>query len=346
MKHRHAHVNEDQQLWKEIQEKVKQELGECFHVPATLIWVKFIFYFLLVVTGYGLLFVLTNPWLFVFNYVVFGWMSILFAFNFAHDLSHDAIFQQHRWNNLGFIAIYSLVGAHAEAWRERHIHSHHFAPNVEHYDTDLELSNIIRVLPNSPHKWYHRFQHVYASFAYTTYSLFWIFVKDFVVLFSSRNSFIYQLSFWSQKIFYLSYILLLPILFSAHSWPIVLIAFLLMHFIQSLFLLFTFFITHHVESTAYPAFDSEGRISTSWFKNQLVSSNDFYPFSRLANFIFGGFNNHVAHHLFPSVHHIHYPKLSRLLYQTLQSHGLEPNQTTYLGGVISHLQLLKTMSKL
>src|SRR5690606_11494255 len=175
---------------------------------------------------------------------------------------------------------------------------------VEDYDSDLNITKLIRVIPNSQYIWYHKYQHIYAPFAYTTYSLFWVFIKDFVILFSKdeytkKKNFKYHLSFWTQKIIYVTFILELPILFSGQVWHIVLIGFLLMHITQSLFLLFTFFMTHHVEVTEYPTTDENGYINTSWFMNQIKSSNDMHPFSETANFILGGFNNHIAHHLFP-----------------------------------------------
>jgi linoleoyl-CoA desaturase len=241
------------------------------------------------------------------------------------------------------------VGAHAEAWKQRHINSHHYAPNVENYDSDLNITKLIRVIPDSQHFWYHKYQHIYAPFAYTTYSLFWVFIKDFVILFSKEvytenKNLKYHLSFWAQKIFYISFILVLPLLFSGQAWYIVLLGFLLMHLTQSLFLLLTFFMTHHVEETEYPTTDAQGYINTSWLMNQVKSSNDMHPFSETANFILGGFNNHIAHHLFPHFHHIHYPKLNRILYGFLIKNGITPNQTTYWGGIVSHFKLLKRMS--
>ena len=215
--------------------------------------------------------------------------------------------------------------------------------------SDLKISKLIRVIPNSEYFWYHRYQHFYAPFAYTTYSLFWVFIKDFVILFSKdeytdKKDFKYHLSFWTQKVFYLTFILVLPLLFSNQIWYTVLAGFLLMHLSQSLFLLFTFFMTHHVEQTEYPTTDNNGFIKTSWFMNQIKSSNDMHPFSETANFILGGFNNHIAHHLFPHYHHIHYPKLNRILYDILLENDIKPNRTTYRGGIVSHLRLLKRMS--
>ena len=127
----------------------------------------------------------------------------------------------------------------------------------------------------------------------------------------------------------------LPLLYSQQAWAIVLLGFLAMHLAQSLFLLLTFFMTHHVEGTLYPDTTEDGTIETSWVMNQIKSSNDMHPFSKTANFILGGFNNH----------HTYYPQLSQILYAVLADHNIQPNQTSYVGGILSHFKLLKRMSR-
>jgi linoleoyl-CoA desaturase len=161
--------------------------------------------------------------------------------------------------------------------------------------------------------------------------------------YTQNKNFRYHFSFWTQKLFYLTFILAVPILFSRQKWYIVLIGFVLMHLTLSFFMLFTFFMTHHVETTAYPTTDENGNINTSWVMNQIKSSNDMHPFSETANFILGGFNNHIAHHLFPHIHHVHYPKINKVLYSILINNNIKPNHTTYWGGIISHLKLLKRL---
>ena len=350
MKDKHLKIKEDQDLLKTIQQTIAKEFNaDTKGIRSYIIW-KFVFYFLLTALLYFSLFQIENTFLFTLAFVGYGLSALLLAFNFAHDFSHDTVFKEKRWNKLGFIAIFTIVGAHAEAWKERHIHSHHFAPNVKDYDSDLQITGIIRVIPESEHHWYHRFQHLYAPIAYTSYSLFWIFIKDFVIYTTEeglqKKTFSYHLSFWLQKLIYFTYLLVLPLLFAQQAWYIVLFSFFVMHLVQSLFLLFTFFMTHHVESTYYPKTDEEGIIRSSWIMNQIKSSNDMHPFSPLANFILGGFNNHIAHHLFPQIHHIHYPKLNRILYKILKKHGIQPNYTSYWGGIRSHLRLLKQMGRI
>jgi linoleoyl-CoA desaturase len=101
--------------------------------------------------------------------------------------------------------------------------------------------------------------------------------------------------------------------------------------------------THHVEGILYPMVNTDGYVNTSWVVNQVKSSNDFHPFSEFVNYILGGFNNHIAHHLFPHIHHIHYPKINMILYPILIKNGITPNQTSYWGGIRSHLRLLQKM---
>ncbi|MCZ4245483.1 fatty acid desaturase family protein [Pedobacter punctiformis] len=350
MKDKHIHVPADSQLLKEIYRRVAS--GIVIEKPAftRMITLKFVFYFSLSIFAYTGLFQINNPMLFVLCFIAYGLISLLFAFNFSHDFSHNTIFKRKKLNHIAFVIIYTIVGAHAEAWKLRHINSHHYAPNVEDYDSDLKISKLIRVIPDSKCYWFHRYQHFYAPLAYTTYSLFWIFIKDFVILFSKdeyrqKKGFKYHLSFWVQKIAYVSLVVILPLLLAQQTWTIVLTGFLMMHLIQSLFLLFTFFMTHHVEQTEYPKTDNEGYIKTSWLMNQIKSSNDMHPFSKLANFILGGFNNHIAHHLFPHYHHIFYPQISKILYKVLLENNIKPNVTTYFGGVVSHLKLLKKMGE-
>jgi len=350
LRDKHLHIAKDTELLRTIYQQVDKNFVINRTKYRVLIWSKLIFYLSCSSLLYTAIYTLVNPWAFVCAFVAYGFFTLLFAFNFSHDFSHNTVFKNKALNHFCFTVIYTIVGAHADAWKQRHIHSHHFAPNVEDYDSDLKITSLIRVIPDSDFHWYHRFQHFYAPLAYTTYSLFWIFIKDVVILFSpdeygTIKNLKYHFSFWTQKLIYLLLMLGLPFAFSNQSWLIVITAFTLMHLFQSLFLLFTFFMTHHVESTTYPKTDNEGRINTSWVMNQIKSSNDMHPFSETANFILGGFNNHIAHHLFPHMHHIHYPKLNVILYDILRRNHIEPNQTTYIAGLISHLRLLKRMGK-
>jgi linoleoyl-CoA desaturase len=303
---------------------------------------------ILVLSYLALLLTHTTLVLFV-AFILFGLSSVFLAFNFGHDFAHRTVFANRTFNDYGLIGIFTLLGVDGVAWRNRHVSEHHFAPNVPGFDPDLNLSNLIRILPNSPHYWFHRYQHWYAPFAYSIYSLFWIFVKDFRIFYSAENRQArkkgsYRWLFWVQKLFYLTYLLFIPLYFSPLGSTWIVAAFLSMHLVQSLFILCTFLITHHVQGVCYPKVGSDGQIQHSWLMNQIESSNDIHPFSPSVNFLLGGFNNHIAHHLFPQVHHIVYPEINQKIYRILNNRGIYPHYTSYFGGIWAHFKLLRSMS--
>ena len=349
MRANHLEIEKDslllQQLYAEVNEKLEINNTQflfclCF---------KFLFYLLITAGSYYTLFFITDSSIFILTFTLYGFLTLVFAFNFAHDLSHDSIFKSKNLNNFCYTLFYTMVGAHAEAWKVRHVQSHHYCPNVDGQDADMKITKWIRVIPSQKYYWFHKYQHYYASFLYMTYSLFWIVKKDFVNYFwedeyKIQKNIRYHLIFWIQKIIYVILILVIPLIYCKVSWHTIIISFFIMHAVQSIFLLYTFFMTHHVKGSAYPTTNEDGKISTSWVMNQIKSSNDMHPFSKTANFIMGGFNNHVAHHLFPNIHHLHYVSLNKILYPFLLSRGIVPNQTTYWGGIKGHLQLLKQRS--
>lgn len=350
MKDKHISVEADSRIMQQLHHRIREELVINQRGTAVLLSVKAVVYVSLLVLTYSALLMAGNSLVFLAAYIAYGLVVMLLGFNFAHDCSHNTVFRSKRANQLCFTLLYTLAGAHAEAWKHRHVHAHHYAPNVRGHDSDLQITNLIRVEPDAPHLWFHRYQHWYAPLAYTTYSLYWVFIKDFVIYFNperrpDKRSLLYHGSFWLQKAAYFGYLLVLPMAYADQPWLMVLFAFLAMHAVQSLFLLFTFFMTHHTEATQYFKADADGHIQVSWLGNQVRSSNDFYPFSRTANFIFGGFNNHIAHHLFPHIHHAHYPQLNRILYRILGDHGIRPNVTSYFGGVRSHLRHLRAQGR-
>lgn len=352
MRDKHLQIAEDtallQSLCRAVEERLELDAPRVF---AAKLGLKLGLFFALAAGAYALLYRVHDPALFVLCFALYGVCVLLFAFNFAHDCAHHTVFRSPRLNHFCFVATYTLLGGHGASWKQRHIHEHHHAPNVLGQDPDLKVTRLIRLIPGSPHLPIHRYQHLYAPFFYTVYTLMWIFVKDIRFLYAreegatERKGVRYHVVFWAQKAIYLTVLLLLPALFSGQTLPTLLLGFFVMHITQSLLLLFTFLMTHHVEGTAYPHRDDAGQIHTSWLRNQVLSSNDVHPFSAAANFLLGGFNNHVAHHLFPHIHHLYYPRLNRILYGQLAAHGLTPPHTTYWGGVASHMRLLRRMGQ-
>ena len=118
-----------------------------------------------------------------------------------------------------------------------------------------------------------------------------------------------------------------------------------MHMLMSALLLFTFLISHYVENVQFSSVSDEGRVEWSWARHQVNVSVDFHADETWAAWLFGGFNTHVAHHLFPNLSHVHYRHITRLIRSKLKAHGIPYRSVTFIGGVVSHVKLLKQLGR-
>jgi len=318
-----------------------------------LIFKSVVLFLSLVVSYYFLLNTHSIPKLFL-SYTLFGWIFLVIGINLGHDSAHNCVTGNKKIDNFLFQVIFGLNGLSGYLWQIRHNNSHHIFPNVFEYDTDLDFTELILLNPNQEIKWYHKYQYIYAPFVYMTFSISWIFYQDFMLMFRKEQANLKMgkipaieiVKLIGVKIIYICLFLVVPMIYSSISGGWIFLAYILMNCLVSLFLAFTFFISHHVKETEYAeANEKSGMVENSWLCHQIISTIDFNPENKFANFIFGGFNTHTAHHLFPDISHIHYPALTKIIKETLEQHSLNWYQSfTFFEGVTSHLTHLKDIS--
>ncbi|WP_211166264.1 fatty acid desaturase [Mucilaginibacter robiniae] len=93
-------------------------------------------------------------------------------------------------------------------------------------------------------------------------------------------------------------------------WYTVLVAFLTMHVTASAFGVTALLSTHADEYAEFPLPPEDVSVNMTWAMYQISETKDFSPNSKVVNFLFGEFNHHVAHHLFPTVAHTYYPAIT------------------------------------
>jgi linoleoyl-CoA desaturase len=120
-------------------------------------------------------------------------------------------------------------------------------------------------------------------------------------------------------------------------------AWVIMHLVLSLIFVLTLITSHLTLVTDFPLPDANGTLPKPYYWHQLATSADFYPTSRLANFFWGGFNSHAAHHLFPNYPHTLYPRLSVAVQQTARDEGYPYHEMNFFEAIRSHFQFLKKM---
>lgn len=302
---------------------------------------------------YSLIYFLNFSLTLIVVYLVLGTFMIVLGINFGHDAIHNCISPNQKTNTI-FKYIFELVGISHYAWKKRHLLGHHNYPNIRDVDPDTTQTNIVRIYPNG--KWYkfHKYQWIYVPLLYLVYTLNWVFIRDFVDFFSSkRNKYIPQeiatkelLVFIFGKSFYLLMFLIFPFYFSKLSMSEVLLCFFIMHAMASIVLTLALVPSHISEEAIFPEPDNNGNMKTSWVYHQIITTNDYATNSRIITYLFGAFNHHIVHHLFPSICHVHYKNLTPIVKATILEYELPYNHQESIGSsYVSHFKLLYNNGK-
>jgi linoleoyl-CoA desaturase len=282
-------------------------------------------------------------------YILTGLTMILVFLNAFHDAAHGAIFKKKIYNEW-FTHVLELFGSNSFIWKKRHLLLHHPYPNVQHWDIDVKQSDIVRIFPQS--KWFsfHKYQHIYMWFLYFFYTLNWLFVRDFKDFFGTNDNYLKRIAeipkieyfkLFAAKLVNLFLMIGLPVLLLDQAWYVIVAAFLAMHFSASAFGVTALLSTHADENADFPLLAEDGQINSTWAEYQVAATKDFCTHSRLANILFGGFNHHVAHHLFPTVAHTYYPRITPLIKKIAGEHNLEYRSYPLHRAIYSHFMLLK-----
>jgi linoleoyl-CoA desaturase len=311
---------------------------------------KMILYFGLDILFYGLMINSTSPGMFLLFYLLMGLSILLTAFNVSHDAAHGVAVKSKFWNKFLFQLSFNLQGNNAYVWGKNHTESHHLYTNIEGSDIDVLNNPLVRMTDTQPLKWFHRFQHLYTPFLYLLYSLNWFLFREGLMIFnvSSRTIKIEIprleiLKLIVFKVLYIGYMILLPIYLLPFGWEVVLLAFILNHFMVSLIFVGVLGVSHLSDYVSHPTADREGRLPMSWPTLQMCTSVDYNADSKFFNWTLGGFNAHALHHLLPNVCHVHYLDILPVFRELCDKYGLIYMEMPYHRTLVSHFRFLKGM---
>jgi linoleoyl-CoA desaturase len=289
-----------------------------------------------------------QAWYFLGLYLLGGLAQTFLLLNIAHDSNHNAISSEASVNK-ALNYVFDVCGISSYMWRILHHRGHHSCINVHGEDDALTGRGLLRFTPDEPLRPMQRFQHLYALFLYAVFSLDYVFVRDFECFFWPTHDYLKRtrhplreyLILFAGKAFYLTYMLVLPILLL--HMPVLLVAgaFLLVHLTVGLSVALVFQTTHTVDSTYFPKGRNE-------FENGVyhifATTADYATANPMVSWLTGGLNHHVVHHLCPFVCHTHYGALTRIVKETAAEFGVPYRQhPTMTRAVWHHLLLLKQL---
>lgn len=290
----------------------------------------------------------TGRWAFIALYLLGGLAQTFLLLNIAHDSNHNAISSQASVNkSLNYV--FDLCGINSYMWRILHHRGHHSCVNVHGEDDALTGRGLLRFTPHEPRTSLQRFQHIYALVLYALFSLDYVFVRDFECFFFPTHDYLRRtrhspreyIILFAGKAFYLTYMLVLPVVLLHKSPWLVGAAFLAVHLIVGLSVALVFQTTHTVDSTYFPATRDE-------FDNGVyhifATTADYATTNPIVGWLAGGLNHHVVHHLCPFVCHTHYAPLTRIVKETAEEFGIPYRQhPTMTRAIWHHLILLKQL---
>jgi linoleoyl-CoA desaturase len=292
-----------------------------------------------------------SPWLSLALSALMGLVVASIGFNVMHDGAHGS-YSRRKWVNEAMAHSLNLLGGSAYIWKLKHNENHHTFTNIEGMDDDIDIKPWIRVHPGQKRYWFHRFQHVYSLFLYGTTYLFWIFYNDLRKYFTGKVADgtplkpmkpMDHLVFWGSKAFYIGLFLLLPMAMVG-VLP-VLAGYGVMVFVAGIVISVVFQLAHVVEHAEFVHPEADGhQVEAEWAVHQVETTANFATHNKVWNWLFGGLNFQIEHHLFPRISHVHYPALSQRLRQVCAEFGIEYREYPTLRSALrSHLMHLRAV---
>ncbi len=311
---------------------------------------KIFMYFGSVVAFYTLMLTSSSLVLFYAWYLLLGLAVLLTAFNVSHDAAHGVAVKSKFWNDFLFQLSFQLQGNNAYVWKKNHTESHHLYTNIEGSDIDVLNNPLVRMTESQSLKWYHRFQYLYAPVLYLLYSLNWFLFRESLMAFNYTSRTIKIkippieiVKLVTFKLFYIFYMIVVPIMILPFAWHHVLFAFLLNHFIVSLIFVGVLGVSHMSDFVHHPVPDAGNKLNMSWAGLQMKTSVDYNTDSVFFNWTLGGFNAHALHHLLPNICHIHYLNILPIFRELCRKHQVVYMEMPYGSALKAHFRFLKAM---
>ena len=290
-----------------------------------------------------------DSWKFVALYLLGGLAQTFLLLNIAHDSNHNAISSVPSVNKtLNYV--FDVCGINSYMWRILHHRGHHSCINLHGEDDALTGRGILRFTPHEPRAPCTDSSTSMRCSCTRMFSLDYVFVRDFECFFFPSHDYLKRTKhplreyviLFAGKAFYLTYMLVLPVLVLGKSPLLVVGAFLAGPFDRR-FDAYRWYSRRRTPSTA-PTFPRTAVSLTT----ACITSSRQQPImrrkTRLVGWLAGGLNHHIVHHLCPFVCHTHYAPLTRIVKETAEEFGVPYRQhPTMTRAIWHHLILLKQL---
>ena len=293
-----------------------------------------------------------NLWILYVLWAMLGLGQTFIGMCVMHDKVHGAYTKSNMMDFLLEIPIL-LIGVESRIWAIEHNIIHHNYTNVSGIDQDIHPRYFFRFSKDQPKRWFHRFQHLYATFLYGLLIIEWITVKDFVkvrkyyrlgFLKTGREVIFLTLQIILKKLVFFAVFLFIPMGIMPFPAYLVVLMFLTMVVVSGVTMTVVFQLAHVVPNVEFT--DVKHPQSVDWYEHQMRTTANFAMNNKVITYFLGGLNFQIEHHLFPDICHVHYPAISPIV-QVVAKEFNYPyhSNTTILEAINKHYKLLMDMGK-
>lgn len=290
-----------------------------------------------------------SPWAMLGLAAIMGIGIAGCGFCVSHDALHGAYSSNPKVNAVLGLS-FDVLGANGYLWKITHNVIHHTYTNIQGIDEDLEVSPLLRLSPESEHRPFHKYQHLYGFAAYSLSTINWLFSKDFMY-FLRRDLGPYKdikhptseiVKMIVMKLICFTYMIVLPLLLLDITWWQFAIGFLTMHLVAGTILGVIFQLAHVVEGPEHFTSTGQDTMEDAWLVHEMKTTANFARDNKLLCWYVGGLNFQIEHHLFPKTCSIHYPAISSIVREVAEDHGIPyHHHKTLRAAMRSHYNMLK-----
>jgi fatty acid desaturase len=260
------------------------------------------------------------------------------GFHIMHDTSHSVFLKNKEQSHMiGYISNDVLNGISYFNWIDNHVFSHHAHCNIDGQDHDIDAYPL-RLNKYQPYYWYHKYQHIYVVFLYSTIYVS-MYVNDLKSIFTKPK--LGGLRYVEFLIYgkLLNFLLFtwMPLYYMNVSLSRFVIKNVLSKMVGGIIISIIFQVSHIFHNSEF------NRSDVDWTTNQVISTQDYGVKSYMTSLLTGGLNLQVVHHLFPNISQLYYTSI-----QPIVQEGLEEKYNkcaNFNVAVGSHLKHMYEMSK-
>ncbi len=283
-----------------------------------------------------------------------GFCAAISAITGSHDLSHFSWTHSPLvWKMVG--TLYSCVhGIGTYTWHYQHVVGHHSNPNHDILDPDVATKDkdVWRITPFQSYFSHYSYQHIYMPILYCIMSV-KLKLQDFHLLYLLRTANVpinppslEEVSiFVCIKVVHVFYRWVLPGFYI--SLPQLFLLNLLSELIMGSWVAHITLVNHVNLQLSWYTKDSPSYSTLSWSEMIIQTTADYATNSVLWNFVTGGLNLQVLHHMFPWVLSFNLRLLVPILKETLDEFGVKYHYyDTFWEIWKAHVEYLRQMGEM